>query len=74
VLTTPPIPASSALTNGARFYAFESLPSNGGFKTTYRRHFDALLAEPTFYAEMLDETRRAYEANRRVFAQLGPGH
>jgi heme oxygenase (biliverdin-producing, ferredoxin) len=53
------------------FYAFEGLRSKGGFKSAYRRHLDALLADPTFYAEMLDETRRAYEANRRVFEQLG---
>lgn len=61
--------ADDALT----FYAFEGLSSKGGFKTTYRRHLDELLADPAFYAEMLDETRRAYEANRRVFAQLGSG-
>jgi heme oxygenase len=59
--------ADDALT----FYAFEGLSSKGGFKTRYRRHLDEVLADPAFYAEMLDETRRAYEANRRVFAQLG---
>jgi heme oxygenase len=53
------------------FYAFDGLPSKGGFKTTYRRHLDELLADPAFYADVLDETRLAYEANRRVFAELG---
>ena len=55
------------------FYAFEGLSSKGGFKTTYRHHLDEVLADPGFYAEVLDETRLAYEANRRVFAQLGSG-
>jgi heme oxygenase len=59
--------ADDALT----FYAFDGLASKGGFKTTYRRLLDELLADPAFYAEMLDETRRAYEANRRIFAELG---
>jgi heme oxygenase len=59
--------ADEALT----FYAFDGLPSKGGFKTTYRRHLDEVLADPAFYGEMLDEARLAYEANRRVFAQLG---
>jgi heme oxygenase len=53
------------------FYAFDGLPSKGGFKTTYRRHLDDVLDDPGFYAEMLDETHLAYEANRRVFAELG---
>jgi heme oxygenase len=55
------------------FYAFDGLPSKGGFKTTYRRHLDDVLADPAFYAEVLDETRSAYEANRLVFAELGSG-
>jgi heme oxygenase len=59
--------------DGLTFYAFEGLPSKGGFKTTYRRHLDEVLADPDFYAEVLDEARLAYEANRRVFAQLGSG-
>jgi heme oxygenase len=52
------------------FYAFEGIGSKGGFKTAYRRHLDVVLADPSFYDEMLDETRSAYEANRRVFAEL----
>jgi heme oxygenase (biliverdin-producing, ferredoxin) len=56
------------------FYAFEGLSSKGGFKTSYRRHLDKALAAQAFYAEVLDEARLAYEANRRVFAQLGTGH
>jgi heme oxygenase len=59
--------------DGLTFYAFEGLPSKGGFKTTYRRHLDEVLADPDFYAEVLDEARFAYDANRRVFAQLGSG-
>jgi heme oxygenase len=59
--------------DGLTFYAFEGLPSKGGFKTTYRRHLDEVLADPAFYVEVLDEVRLAYEANRRVFAQLGSG-
>jgi heme oxygenase len=59
--------------DGLTFYAFDGLGSKGGFKTTYRRHLDAVLADPGFYADMLDETQRAYEANRRMFAQLGSG-
>ncbi len=61
--------ADEALT----FYAFEGLPSKGGFKTSYRRHLDQILADPAFYAEVLDETQLAYDANRQVFAQLGSG-
>jgi heme oxygenase len=53
------------------FYAFEGIPSKGGFKTTYRQHLDTVLADPAFYDEMLDEARGAYEANRLVFAELG---
>ncbi|HEY7737836.1 MAG TPA: biliverdin-producing heme oxygenase [Candidatus Limnocylindria bacterium] len=52
------------------FYAFDGIGSKGGFKTTYRRHLDAVLADPAFYGELLDEARAAYEANRRVFAEL----
>jgi heme oxygenase len=59
--------------DGLTFYAFEGLPSKGGFKTTYRRHLDEVLADPAFYTEVLDEARLAYEANRRMFAQLGSG-
>jgi heme oxygenase len=59
--------------DGLTFYEFDGLGSKGGFKTAYRRHLDAVLADPGFYAAMLDETQRAYEANRRMFAQLGSG-
>jgi heme oxygenase len=53
------------------FYAFAGIPSKGGFKTTYRRHLDVVLADPAFYEAMLEESRLAYEANRLVFADLG---
>jgi heme oxygenase len=55
------------------FYAFVGLGSKGGFKTAYRRALDVRLADPGFYAEVLDESRRAYELNRSVFEELGRG-
>jgi heme oxygenase len=53
------------------FYAFHGLGSKGGFKTTYRRLLDALLADRDTYAAVVDETRLAYQANARIFAALG---
>jgi heme oxygenase len=59
--------ADDALT----FYAFTGLEGKGAFKRAYRHELDALFADPRFYDHMLDETRVAYEANRRVFEALG---
>jgi heme oxygenase len=53
------------------FYDFDDLEGKGAFKRAYRRELDALFADPAFYEAMLDETRLAYEANRRVFRDLG---
>jgi heme oxygenase len=53
------------------FYAFVGLPSKGGFKTTYRRTLDELFRNPKAYAVVVEESRTAYEANRRVFEALG---
>jgi heme oxygenase len=53
------------------FYAFDGLGSKGAYKIAYRRALDTVLADPAFYAEVVDESRAAYEANRQVFAELG---
>jgi heme oxygenase len=55
------------------FYAFEGIPSKGGFKASYRRALDELLVDPATYEAVVDETRTAYEANRRLFVALGEG-
>jgi len=52
------------------FYAFDGLGSKGAFKTRYREGMDTILADPATYEVVLDETVRAYEANRALFAAL----
>jgi heme oxygenase len=54
-----------------RFYDFDHLEGKGAFKRAYRRELDVLFTDPAFYDAMLDETRIAYDANRRVFRELG---
>ena len=59
--------ADDALT----FYAFDGIASKGGFKAEYRRALDAFLAKGDVYDEVVEESRRAYEANRLLFVALG---
>lgn len=54
-----------------RFYAFDDLGSKGGFKTRYRAHLDAVLADPAAFERAADEAGAAYAANRAIFAALG---
>ena len=53
------------------FYAFAGLGSKGGFKAGYRRALDRLVADPGVYDAVVEESRIAYEANRRIFVALG---
>lgn len=53
------------------FYAFTGLGAKGAVKTRYRELLDRILAPVATFDAVLDETLRAYEANRALFAALG---
>lgn len=53
------------------FYAFDGLGAKGAVKARYREGLDRVLAPADRFDAALDETIRAYEANRALFAALG---
>jgi heme oxygenase len=57
--------------DGVRFYVFERIGNPAAFKREYRALLDALPVDDLEKQRVVDECRRAFALNSRVFAELG---
>lgn len=57
--------------DGIRFYRFDAIDDPTAFKDAYRARLDAVRFTPEEQERVIDEVVHAYEANTRIFEQLG---
>ncbi len=56
--------------DGLRFYEFETIPDEKGFKTNYRATLDALPIDQATADRIVEEANQAFHCNMKMFQEL----
>jgi heme oxygenase (biliverdin-producing, ferredoxin) len=56
--------------DGLRFYEFDAIPDEKGFKTTYRATLDALPIDQAMADRIVEEANHAFHLNMKMFQEL----